>query len=118
MQPVQYTSSQTNLIDLGTKQIHKYPTPTKAFDIAHMVVNGRHPEKTNTFIIEHKCSFVMYILRGTGKVYAGDKVFEVKPEDVVFVPTDNKFAVEGEGLEYITFDAPAFFPEQSESIEI
>lgn len=115
MKPIKYTADQTNKIDLGTKIIYKYPTPTKLFDIGRMVVNGRHPQADNAFIIEHECSFVMYILRGSGRVHAGEETFVVEPEDVVFVPANNKFAVEG-NMAYITFDAPAFYPEQSEEV--
>lgn len=115
MRPIKYTFAQTDKIDLDTKVIYKYPTPTKLFDIGRMVVKGRHPKDADVFILEHECNFVMYILSGNGRVFAGGEVFKVKPEDVVFVPAKNKFAVEGD-LEYITFDAPAFYPEQSEEI--
>jgi mannose-6-phosphate isomerase-like protein (cupin superfamily) len=81
-----------------------------------MVVKGRHPEDPRTFILEHACSFVMYITKGKGRVFAGDDIFDVVPEDVLFVPAEHRFALEGE-LEYITFDAPAFYPEQSEEIK-
>ena len=115
MKPVKYTFDDTDEINLGTKVIYKYPTPTKDFDIGHMVVDGRHPADPDHYIIEHDCSFIMYILKGTGTVTAGDSTFNVKPKDVVVVPKENKFAVEGQ-LEYITFDNPAFYMEQSEEI--
>lgn len=117
MKPAKYHSSDTTKIDLGTKTIFKYPTPTKSMDIAHMVVNGRNPVEKDTFLIEHECQFVIYVIKGSGKVYAGDEVFEVGVGDVVFVPTDNKFAVEG-NMEYITVDNPAFFPEQAEEVKV
>lgn len=117
MKAVKYSSQDTNKIDLGTKVIFKYPTPTKEMDIAKMVVKGRHPESPNTFLLEHKCQYVIYVSKGKGKIYAGEDIFEVKVGDVVFVPVDNKFAAEGD-MEYITVDLPAFFPEQSEEIKI
>ncbi|KKT73512.1 MAG: hypothetical protein UW69_C0063G0005 [Microgenomates group bacterium GW2011_GWA2_44_7] len=117
MKAKKYSLKEANKIDLGTKLILKYPSPTKLFDIAKMVVNGRHPQDKKTFILEHDCQFVIYVTQGTGKVYAGDEIFEVTVGDVVFVPTDNKFAVEGE-LEYITIDVPAFYLEQSEEVKI
>lgn len=117
MKPVKYTPNETSKIDLGTKIIYKYPTLTKEFDIARMVVKGRHPEGKNKYILEHGCSFVVYIIKGSGKIYAGKDVFGVKVGDVVFVPKENKFAVEGE-MEYVTVDVPAFYLEQSEEIEV
>lgn len=86
-------------------------------DVALMVVKGRHPEDPKTFILEHECQFVIYVSKGEGKIYAGDEVFEVKVGDVIFVPTNNRFAVEG-NFEYITVDLPAFFPGQSEEIQV
>lgn len=115
MKPHKYTAKDTTKIDLGTKIIFKYPLDSRLFDVAHMVVNGRHPKDKDTFILEHGCVFAMYITKGNGKVYAGDEIFEVAVDDVVMVPTDHKFAVEGK-LEYITYDMPVYYPEQSEII--
>ena len=115
MKARKYSPSETKKIDLGTKIIYKYPTPTRSLDIARMIVDGRHPKDKNTFIIEHKCQFVIYVTKGKGTIFAGEERFEVGVGDVVFVPTENKFAVEGK-MEYITIDNPAFFPEQSEEI--
>jgi len=117
MKAVKYSASEVKKIDLGTKVIFKYPTPTKEMDIARMVVKGRHPENKNSFLLEHVCNFVIYVIKGKGKIYAGEEMFGVEVGDVVFVPKENKFAAEGE-MEYITVDSPAFFPEQSEEIEV
>jgi len=115
MKPTKYTLKDAHTIDLGSKVIRKYPTPTKNFDIGHMSVDGRHPKNPSSFIFESECSFVMYILSGSGTVYAGSEKFKVKSKDVVFVPARNNFAVEGK-FDYITFDAPAFFAEQSSEV--
>jgi mannose-6-phosphate isomerase-like protein (cupin superfamily) len=117
MQPIKYSFSETRKIDQETKVIYKYPTPTRQFDIGRMVVKGRHPKDPKTFIIEGDCSFVMHITKGTGRVFAGDEIFDVVEEDVVVVPARHKFAVEGD-MEYITFDSPAFYPEQSKEITV
>jgi mannose-6-phosphate isomerase-like protein (cupin superfamily) len=117
MEAKKYSVNDVKKIDLDTKIIYKYPTPTKDFDLGHMVVKGRHPVDPDTFIVENDCSFVMYILSGYGKVYAGGQEFDVTAKDVVFVPAKNNFAVEGE-FEYVTFDSPAFYPEQSSEIKI
>ena len=117
MKPKKYSPSDTNKIDLGSKIIYEYPTPTKKLSIAKMVVNGRHPKDKNTFLIEHECTFVIFVIKGSGTIYAGDEKFQVKFGDVVFVPTDNRFAAEGK-MEYVTVDSPAFFPGQSEEIKV
>jgi len=115
MKAKKFSFKDTNKIDLETKVISKYPLPTKLMAVSKMVIKGRHPIEKNKFIIEHDCQFVIYVNKGKGKIYAGDEIFNVKVGDVVFVPTDNKFAAEGK-MEYITFDVPAFYTEQSEEI--
>jgi mannose-6-phosphate isomerase-like protein (cupin superfamily) len=115
VEPVKYTKNEITKIDLGTKVIYKYPTPMKLMDIARMVIDGRNPKGENKFLLETECTFVIYIIKGKGKIYAGDKIFNVEVDDVVFVPKNFKFAAEGK-MEYITVDSPAFFPEQSEEI--
>lgn len=117
MKPVKYSSDQTTKIDLGTKIIYKYPSPTKEYDIGRMVVNGRNPQGENTYFIESGCDFVIYVIKGSGKVFAGDNVYEVVVDDVVFVPKGNTFAVDGQ-MEYITVDVPAYYPEQSSEITL
>jgi mannose-6-phosphate isomerase-like protein (cupin superfamily) len=115
MKSVKYSSNEAKKIDLGTKVIYKYPTPTKDMDIGLMVVKGRHPKDEKTFILETGCQFVMYVTKGGGIVYSGEEKYEVKVGDVVFVPTNNKFAAEGD-MEYVTVDCPAFYTEQSKEI--
>ncbi|MDP3964987.1 MAG: cupin domain-containing protein [bacterium] len=115
MKPTKYSFLATDKIDLGTKIIYKYPTPTKALDIGKMIVNGRHPKGKNSFVVENECTFVMYVTKGKGIVYAGSETFQVGVGDVIFVPKKNPFAVEGT-LEYITVDTPAFSLEQSQEV--
>jgi mannose-6-phosphate isomerase-like protein (cupin superfamily) len=86
-------------------------------DIARMVVKGRHPKDKSKFIIDKVCNFVIYVIKGSGKIYAGDEEFNVKKGDVVYVPNKNKYAADGD-MEYVTVDVPAFYLEQYEEIEV
>ena len=113
MKPVKYSDSDASDTDLGTKIIHKYPTPTKDYDIARMEVRGRFPK--NGYIFNNVCDFFIYVLVGTGTVYAGDETFQVEPKDVVFVPAKNKYAVDG-AFEYITVDVPEWNADQAEEV--
>src|SRR3989338_3787773 len=100
MKPTKYSFAQTAKIDLGTKIIHKYPSPTGQMDIGIMVVNGRHPADEKKFILETECQFIMYVMRGVGIVYVEAEEFKVEKGDVVFVPKNHKFAVRGD-FQYI-----------------
>ncbi|MEK7111099.1 MAG: hypothetical protein AAB856_00740 [Patescibacteria group bacterium] len=116
MKPIKYSSDKASIINLGTKIIYKFPAQTKLFELSRMVVSGRHPENPKEFILESDCHFMIYVTKGSGKIYAGDDIFQVVAGDVVDVPPGNKFACEGKDFEYITFDTPAFYPEQSKII--
>ena len=114
MKPQKFTFEDTKKVDLGTKVIYKYPSLSKLLELNHMVVNGRHPESGSEYM--HDCQFIVYIIKGDGKIYAGDEIFNVKVGDTVYVPTENKFAAEGKCLEYITVQTPAWYPEQAEVV--
>jgi mannose-6-phosphate isomerase-like protein (cupin superfamily) len=116
MKPQKFTFKDTRKVDLGTKVIYKYPSLSKLLGLSCMAVNGRHPENKDEYTIEHDCQFIIYVVKGNGKIYAGDEIFNVETGDTVYVPIENKFAVEGEGLEYVTIDTPAWYPEQAEIV--
>jgi mannose-6-phosphate isomerase-like protein (cupin superfamily) len=114
MKPVKIKFKEAKKTDLGTKIIHSYPLPTKLMSLAYMIVKGRHPQG-KAFFLEHDCAFIIYVTKGKGTVYAGNEKFDVEIGDAVLVPTDNKFAVEG-NMEYVTVDVPGYYHEQSEEI--
>lgn len=117
MKAVKITEDKAKKIALGpTKTIFKYELATKLFDIAKMVVNGRHPENPEKVILEKDCNFAMYVTKGKGKYFVNSEEIAVTEGDVVFVPAGSTFACEGE-FEYVTVDVPAYYPEQSEEIE-
>ncbi len=80
-----------------------------------MKIKGRHPEKNDSFLVEHVCNFIMYVTKGKGIVFAGNQAIRVQKDDVVYIPKNTRFAVEGI-FEYVTVDSPGFYPEQSEEV--
>lgn len=114
MKAVKISKNDADLTDLGTKKILAYPLPTKLMSVAYMTVSGRHPKKG--FLLEGDCAFCLYVTKGHGKIYAGEEIFEVAVGDVMYLPVNTKFACEG-NMEYVTFDSPGFYPEQSQEIE-
>lgn len=116
MNPVKISEKEAKKIELGTKVIYKYILPTKLFDIAKMVVKGRHPQDPKKVIFEKDCSFAIYLINGHGKYVINNKEFEVSEGDVVYVPSGSKFSCEG-NFEYITVDVPAYYPEQSKEVD-
>ena len=116
MKPQKFTFKNAKKVDLKTKIIYKYPSLSKLLELNYMVVNGRHPENKDEYVVEHDCQFIVYVTKGSGKIYAGDEIFNVETGDVVHVPAENKFAAEGKIFEYVTIDTPAWYTEQAEII--
>lgn len=104
---------QAKFVDKGAKKIRKYTAPDKSLEINHMILNGRTPEKEETFLCETKVHFLAYVIKGEGKMYVGNEIFEVNEGDCVDVPSGTKFAAEGYNFEYITAESPAWYPEQA-----
>jgi mannose-6-phosphate isomerase-like protein (cupin superfamily) len=105
--------SNARIVDLGTKVIRKYTAPDKLLEVNRMTLTGRNPENPHHFIFETKVHFMVYVVKGRGKIYCNDEVYEVEVEDVVDVPVNTRFAAEGTDFEYLTIEAPAWFPEQA-----
>jgi len=107
---------QAEIVDLGAKIIRKYTALDKQLEVNHMILNGRTPEKAGTFLCETKVHFMAFVIKGKGKIFLGEEIFEVGEGDCVDVPLGTKFAAEGD-FEYITAENPAWYPEQASIVD-
>ncbi|PIU42538.1 MAG: hypothetical protein COS98_02425 [Parcubacteria group bacterium CG07_land_8_20_14_0_80_35_11] len=105
------------IVDKGAKKIRKYTSPGRKLEINHMILNGRTPEREGTFLCETKVHFMVFVIKGNGKMYVGDEIFEVSEGDCVDVPAGTKFAAEGYDFEYITAESPAWYSEQATIVD-
>lgn len=107
---------QAKIVNLGTKIIKKYTSSDKQLEINHMTLNGRTPEKAGTFLCETKVHFMVYVIKGSGRMFCGEDIFEVSEGDSIDVPSGIKFAAEG-SFEYITAESPAWYQEQAQIVD-
>jgi mannose-6-phosphate isomerase-like protein (cupin superfamily) len=107
--------NQAKIVDQKTKIIRKYVAADKQLEINHMDLRGRTPEKEGAFFFETKVHFMAYVVKGEGKMFCDDEVFEVGEGDCLDVPAGTKFAAQG-NFEYITAENPAWYPEQARII--
>lgn len=107
---------QAEIVNLGTKIIRKYTASDKQLEINYMILNGRTPEKAGTFICETKVHFIVFVIKGNGKIFLDKDIFEVGEGDSVDVPAGTKFAAEG-NFEYITAENPAWYSEQAQIVD-
>lgn len=108
---------QAKIVDQKTKVIRKYTSPDKQLEINYMILNGRTPEKEGTFLCETKLHFMVIVIRGKGRTFLENEVFNVEEGDCVDVPAGTKFAAEGYNFEYITAESPAWYPEQAKIVD-
>ena len=108
---------EAKLVDLGNKIIRKYTAQDKQLEINHMVLNGRTPEKEGIFLCETQIHFMVLVIKGKGKIFCGDDIFEVEDGDCIDVPKGSKFAAEGNNFEYITAESPAWYSEQAKIVD-
>ncbi len=108
---------EAKIVDKGTKKIIKYTAPDRSLEINYMILNGRTPEKEGEFLCETKVHCMMFVIKGNGKMYVDNEVFEVSEGDCVDVPAGSSFAAEGYNFEYITAESPAWYPEQATIVD-
>jgi mannose-6-phosphate isomerase-like protein (cupin superfamily) len=107
-------AAETQLIRIdANKTIKRYPSASRVTEINLMTVNGRSPIAVDQFIYNSLVHFMVYVTKGTGTFYVDDAVLDASEGDVLDVPPKTRFAVRGDGLEYVTVENPAFFPEQA-----
>ncbi len=109
--------NEAKIVDQEMKVIRKYTAPDKSLEINHMILNGRTPDKEGQFLCETKIHFMAFVVKGNGKMYVGEEVFEVNEGDCVDVPAGTKFAAEGYNFEYITAETPAWYREQATIVD-
>lgn len=114
--PVFIKKQNAKVVNLGTKIILKYTSSDGQLEVNHMTIHGRHPDNPAHFIFETKVTFMVFILKGKGRISRDDEIIEVEPEDVIEFPTSTRFAAEGD-FEYLTFEHPAWFASQASIVD-
>jgi mannose-6-phosphate isomerase-like protein (cupin superfamily) len=99
----------------ATLRILEYPRLSKSLGFAHFEIDGRRPEGVGQAYIERDCTFVLYVLRGSGVMTVDGQEFELGPEDLVTVLPGTSWSLQG-SLAYVVATTPPFYPEQVETI--
>jgi len=105
------------IVDQGSKIIRKYTAEDKQLEINHMILNGRTPENQEEFLCETEIHFMVLVIKGKGKIFCGDDVFEASEGDCIDISKGTKFAAEGYDFEYITAENPAWYSEQAKIVD-
>ncbi len=90
------TKADAKKYDIPGGVCYLYPDcPTGRLSCAYVEQVGRYPEQG--FRKNLKCTEAMFIIDGDMTFIIDGKTFPVKPHDVVYVPLNTPYAVEGTG---------------------
>lgn len=92
--------------------VYEYPMKNGEMSIGVAEITHRYPDEG--YAMNHKCSEMGYVLKGSGKLVTETAEVNLKAGDVVYVPPGEKFYWEGT-LTVILSATPAWHPQQHET---
>jgi mannose-6-phosphate isomerase-like protein (cupin superfamily) len=95
--------------------IWEHDLPTRSIGLATGKINGRHPE--SGWIKNTQCELVYYCISGQGRVTIESEPFTLQAGDILLIPKNKKYFIEGQDLFICLPSAPAWTPEQVKNEE-
>lgn len=93
--------------------VYEYPFKDTKISLAVAEVLTRYPDKG--FAVNHKCTELGYVLKGSGFLVTESKKVSLSEGDAVCIPVKEKFYWEGD-LTLLLPTAPKWDPEQHELV--
>lgn len=94
--------------------VYEYPMQNREMNIGVAEINNRYPEKG--YAMNHKCSEMGYIVKGTGALITENDKVNLSAGDVIYIPRGKKYYWEGT-MTVVLPCTPAWHPEQHEICE-
>src|SRR5690348_1802829 len=91
----------------------EYTTKNAEINIGVVEIDGRYPSKG--YAVNHKCTEIGYILKGSGKLFTEDQIADFSEGDVILIPREEKYYWEGI-VTIVIAGTPAWQPNQHEHI--
>ena len=92
--------------------VYEYPMKNSEMNIGVAEITCRYPDEG--YAINHKCSEMGYILKGSGRLVTETGEVQLSVGDVVYVPHGEKYYWEG-NITVILPATPAWYPQQHET---
>ncbi len=93
--------------------VYEYVMQNPEMNIGVAEIIHRYPDQG--YVVNHKCSEMAYVLKGSGKLVTETTEVNLSPGDVVYIPHGEKYYWEG-NLTVVIPATPAWHPEQHENI--
>ena len=91
--------------------VFEYPMKNSEMNIGVAEIMGRYPDEG--YAINHKCSEMGYVLKGSGKLVTETAEVNLSAGDVVYIPFGEKYYWEG-NMTLVVPATPAWYFEQHE----
>lgn len=91
----------------------EYATKNAEINIGIVEINGRYPNEG--YAINHECTEIGYILKGSGKLVIEDQIAYFSEGDVILIPREEKYYWVGI-VTIVIAGTPAWHPDQHEHI--
>lgn len=91
---------------------YEYPMKNSEMNIGVVEIIHRYPDEG--YAVNHKCSEMGYILKGSGKLATETEQVNLSVGDVVYIPHGEKYYWEG-NITVILPATPAWYPQQHET---
>ena len=111
MEYVKFESAITHANSSNCK-VYEYSMKNSEMSIGVAEISNRYPNEG--YAINHKCSEMGYILKGSGKLVTETNEVDLSCGDVVYIPRGEQFYWEG-NITVVLPTTPAWYPEQHET---
>jgi mannose-6-phosphate isomerase-like protein (cupin superfamily) len=111
MEHVKYESATVHANSSHCK-VYEYPMRNSEMNIGLAEITHRYPDEG--YAVNHKCSEMGYVLRGSGKLVTEKGEAVLGSGDVVYIPHGEKYYWEG-NMTVVLPCTPAWYPEQHET---
>jgi mannose-6-phosphate isomerase-like protein (cupin superfamily) len=92
--------------------VYEYPMQNSEINIGVAEITHRYPDEG--YAINHKCSEIGYIQKGSGKLVTETREVSLSVGDVVYIPHGKKYYWEG-NMRVVLAATPAWYPQQHET---
>jgi mannose-6-phosphate isomerase-like protein (cupin superfamily) len=107
--------SEARPVQEASSVFYEYTLPAEKVCIGVSVISGRYPE--TGFEVDEQVEGCWYVESGSGVIGIGGREYALEPGDVVSVPMNEKFYIQGTNLRLIVASSPPWTREQHKHIE-
>jgi len=92
--------------------VYEYPMQNSEMNIGVAEITNRYPDEG--YAVNHKCSEMGYILKGSGKLVTETNEVNLSAGDVVYIPHGERYYWEG-SITVVLPATPSWYPEQHQT---